>query len=107
MNDARINELEARIKELEERNRDLTESTVDKQKYDLLLQELEKAKIDAFDANRTKTIFLANMSHEIRTPMNSIIGIYNILDQTKLSAEQRELLEVINISSHNLLADYQ
>jgi signal transduction histidine kinase/ActR/RegA family two-component response regulator len=104
MNDARINELEARIKELEERNRDLTESTVDKQKYDLLLQELEKAKIDAFDANRTKTIFLANMSHEIRTPMNSIIGIYNILDQTKLSAEQRELLEVINISSHNLLA---
>jgi len=61
-------------------------------------------KIEAFDAVRTKTIFLANMSHEIRTPMNSIIGIYNILDQTNLSPEQRELLEVINISSHNLLA---
>jgi len=104
MSDARIIEAEARIKELEEKLRDLTSNTVDKHNYDLLLKELEKAKVEAFDAVRTKTIFLANMSHEIRTPMNSIIGIYNILDQTRLSPEQRELLEVINISSHNLLA---
>jgi signal transduction histidine kinase/CheY-like chemotaxis protein len=91
MDDLKIKELEIRIRELE----DL---------YNQSVKETEKAKIKAFDAERTKTIFLANMSHEIRTPMNSIIGIYNILDQTNLNPEQRELLEVINISSHNLLA---
>lgn len=91
MDASNIKELEQRIRELEDKNAKTQ-------------RELEKAMIRAYDADRTKTIFLANMSHEIRTPMNSIIGIYNILDQTNLSAEQRELLEVINISSHNLLA---
>ena len=91
MEENRIKELETRVRELESTH---TET----------IKELEKARIQAYDADRTKTIFLANMSHEIRTPMNSIVGIYNILDQTDLSPEQRELLEVINISSHNLLA---
>ena len=91
MDELKIKELESDIKKLEVN-------------YSQALKDLEYAKIRAFDAERTKTIFLANMSHEIRTPMNSIIGIYNILDQTNLNPEQRELLEVINISSHNLLA---
>ncbi|MCX6283294.1 MAG: hybrid sensor histidine kinase/response regulator, partial [Bacteroidetes bacterium] len=91
MDELKATELELRIKELEAN-------------YTQALKDLEKAKLRAYDADHTKTIFLANMSHEIRTPMNSIIGIYNILDQTNLSPEQRELLEVINISSHNLLA---
>ncbi|MEI7490912.1 MAG: response regulator [Bacteroidota bacterium] len=91
MDELKATEIELRLKELEVN-------------YNQALKDLEKAKIRAYDADRTKTIFLANMSHEIRTPMNSIIGIYNILDQTNLSPEQRELLEVINISSHNLLA---
>ncbi|MDD4603137.1 MAG: ATP-binding protein [Bacteroidales bacterium] len=65
---------------------------------------LEQTRIDAENANKSKTMFLANMSHEIRTPMNSIIGIYNVLNQTDLSSEQKEFLDIINISSHNLLA---
>lgn len=77
-------ELERRVKELES-----------------LLQETKKR---ADEAVKTKTMFLANMSHEIRTPMNSIIGIYNILNQTDLTDEQKEFLEIIHISSHNLLA---
>jgi len=91
MDELKMKGLESRIRELEE-------------KYSQALKDLEAARIRTYDADHTKTIFLANMSHEIRTPMNSIIGIYNILDQTNLSPEQRELLEIINISSHNLLA---
>lgn len=69
-----------------------------------LEQELVKVRREAIEASRSKTMFLANMSHEIRTPMNSIIGIYNVLSQTELSDEQKEFLDIINISSHNLLA---
>ncbi len=65
---------------------------------------LKETKNQADKAIKTKTMFLANMSHEIRTPMNSIIGIYNILNQTNLSEEQKEFLDIIHISSQNLLA---
>jgi len=78
-----VNELQNRIKELE--------------------REVNLAKKDSEDANRKKTMFLANMSHEIRTPMNSIIGIHGILKETKLTEEQEEFLEIINIASQNLL----
>ncbi|WP_413769191.1 histidine kinase dimerization/phospho-acceptor domain-containing protein, partial [Vibrio vulnificus] len=41
--------------------------------------ELERARIDAEAASRSKSTFLANMSHEIRTPMNAIIGFTHLL----------------------------
>jgi len=65
--------------------------------------ELKLAKKESEDATRKKTMFLANMSHEIRTPMNSILGIYSLLSQTKLTDEQKEFLEIIHIASYNLL----
>ncbi|GAM74454.1 cheY-like receiver [Vibrio ishigakensis] len=55
------------------------------------------------DANKAKSSFLANMSHEIRTPLNGIIGMTDILNESRLSPVQKDYLTTINSSSQTLL----
>ncbi len=64
---------------------------------------LRRAKEAAEESARAKGIFLATMSHELRTPMNGVLGCTQLLQDTSLTDQQRELIETMHRSAEALL----
>ncbi len=69
----------------------------------LVEEELQKAVESANAATVTKSQFLANMSHELRTPMNAIIGMLKLLQNTELTAQQKDYAQKSDSAAHSLL----
>ncbi|HLL00027.1 MAG TPA: ATP-binding protein [Myxococcaceae bacterium] len=76
----------------------------DRKNYERELLLARKKAQEAEQAARARADFVSIVSHEIRTPMNAIIGLAQLLIQTRLSAEQEKYLNILQSSSENLLS---
>lgn len=65
---------------------------------------IEQERAAAEAANAAKSAFLAMMSHELRTPMNGVLGMAHALRASRLSAAQREQVDLILESGDGLMA---
>ncbi len=95
-----VDELRQKKQVTEELNLSLTEENMRRRKIE---EELRAAKERAEAANLAKSEFLATMSHEIRTPMNGVMGMLELLKETRLDAGQREQVETAAKSADSLL----
>jgi signal transduction histidine kinase/ActR/RegA family two-component response regulator len=53
--------------------------------------------------NAAKSAFLATISHELRTPMNGVLGITDLLLDTKLDTQQRQYLQSLQHSGRSMV----
>jgi len=100
-NEALINGLKKASTSLEKLNDNLKDEINHGKQIEF---ELKAAKDNAEKMSQAKGEFLANMSHEIRTPMNGVIGTLQLLEDTRLDAEQKEFVLTAHKSADALLA---
>ncbi len=97
----RIDELETHIAYLERKLARTEQQQARKERIDDINRhlikhvsaELEQALVLAEQGNRAKTEFLATMSHEIRSPLNIVLGMGELLAETKLDEQQGKYLQ--------------
>ncbi|TAK18292.1 MAG: response regulator [Acidobacteria bacterium] len=65
-------------------------------------RDLEDAMRKLETASKAKSEFLANVSHELRTPLNSVMGCSDLLLDSPLTREQREMVNVLRDSADSL-----
>ena len=59
--------------------------------------ETERTELD-----RLKGTFLANLNHEVRTPLSGIMGMTDLLLETKLDDEQQDYVSTVRLCAENL-----
>jgi len=92
--------------------KDLTASRKEIRQHQEFLEErirqrthaLEEVSKRALAANKAKSEFLANMSHELRTPMSGVLGMIDIVLDSKLDSAQRDQLLTAKSCADTLLA---
>ena len=67
-----------------------------------LIRKLSQATEAAEEASQAKSLFLASVSHELRTPLTAIVGMTGLLRVSPLVAEQREMVETVDVATRSL-----
>ena len=68
------------------------------------LEDAERSKKIAEEANEARANFIANLNHEIRTPIDAICGMTYLLEKSDLSQTAEEYAATIRSASNNLLS---
>ncbi len=65
---------------------------------------LREARDAAERASQRKSEFLSSVSHEIRTPLNTMLGMAELLDETRLDERQKRYVRTLQRAGDHLLA---
>ncbi|NGZ87173.1 EAL domain-containing protein [Duganella aceris] len=66
--------------------------------------ELKDSRDAAVNMAQMKAQFAATVSHEVRTPLNGVVGMLDMLKETRLTPRQQEFVDVAWNSSRTLIA---
>ncbi|MFQ5749923.1 MAG: response regulator, partial [Planctomycetota bacterium] len=98
---ARFGEQQRRMARAKARQEALQELIEEKSRAE---RAMKAARDSALEASQLKSEFLANMSHEIRTPIHGVMGMADLLMETPLDPQQKDLAQSIQASADTLLA---
>jgi len=87
-------------KDLEAANRELARTNAE---LEYAIERANRFAEESAAAAQAKSEFLANMSHEIRTPLNAVLGMVELVLETRLNAQQSEYLSIVKTSADTLL----
>lgn len=71
--------------------------------YQRLLFDLKRAKENEILIKKSKDDFISGLSHEIRTPLNDMVVLNNLLANSELNENQKNISETLIASTTNLV----